>query len=75
MRRPTLYADIAESIDGIGPVTIEEAYNCLLANTRHRYALPSRKELQGIIRQVPGIRRVSEDGERPALYEYQGASA
>ena len=75
MKRPKLYADIARSIDGAGPVTIDEAYRCLLATARHRYALPSRRELQGIIRQIPGVRRVSPEGEYPALYEYQGVQA
>lgn len=67
-KHPTLHADIIEGIQGAGPVTVEEVYNYLFDSGRHRYDMPTKRELQGIIRQVPGIRRATPYGERPARY-------
>lgn len=74
-KRATLYAEIAESVKGAGPVTIEQIYYSLLATTTHRYDMPSKRELQGYIRQVPELQRITRKGERPTLYEYREARA
>ena len=37
--------------------------------------MPSKRELQGYIRQVPELQRITRKGERPTLYEYKEAVA
>jgi hypothetical protein len=75
MRCRTIHDDIAESIAATGPATVDEVYDYLFDSGRHRYDMPTKRELQGIIRQVPGIHRTTPYGERPARYDIAGVQA
>lgn len=73
-KRPSLCKAVADSLAGQGPVTAAQAYEILWQHG-YRWAIPSRNELKSILPHIPGIRRVTPAGIKPARYEYTEGTA
>ena len=67
-KHPRVSARVKAALAEIGPATTAEVYEYMLG-ARNK-DMPSRMELNVLLPRIPGVRRVSPDGQRPARYEY-----
>lgn len=72
-KHPRTVAKVKNALTEIGPATTAEVYDYMLGFRNKD--MPSRMELNVLLPRIPGVRKVTPEGQRPARYVYTEGTA